>query len=565
MVAQQASEVADVLSQVHCATEAGQWAFGYLAYEAASGLDPHLVTYQEAPLEMPLAWFGIGGPPVQVPIIAANEPGAAERQRQWTPTWTPAGHGERVASIKSRIAAGDTYQCNLTERMAGQVSGDPFTFYRDLALGQGGAYNAYLDLGRWVIASASPELFFERRGPEVELRPMKGTARRGRFLVEDRLLTEQLQTSEKERAENLMIVDLLRNDLSRIAETGTVSVPALFTVERYRTVLQMTSTIVGRLRPGADLVNLFTALFPSGSITGAPKVSSMKIIHSLEKEPRGVYCGAVGFVAPPTAPINSRFSVAIRTAAIDKTSGTAVYGTGGGITWGSDPAEEQSEIVAKTLVLTTRPVSFDLVETMRHTPALGLLNRRRHLQRLADSAEYLGFPCDQAAIEQALDDRLSAGDEAVLDLRLAPDGSLTITLNHQPWTSQPLRLELDHDPVNPLDWRLYHRTTLRYERAARRTRRPGVDDLILLNASGECTETTHGTITVKLDGRWWTPPLSSGCLPGVARAALLAEGKLVERVLRPADLDIAKAIAVVSSAHGWRTAQFRTAIPAHAG
>ena len=398
VVAQQASEVADVLSQVQCATEAGQWAFGYIAYEAASGLDPHLVTYEEAPLKMPLAWFGIGRPPVQVPIIAATEPGAAEPVHvTWAPTWTPAGHGERVASIKSKIAAGDTYQCNLTERMAGQVSGDPFTFYRHLALGQGGAYNAYLDLGRWVIASASPELFFERRGLEVELRPMKGTARRGRFLVEDRLLTERLQTSEKERAENLMIVDLLRNDLSRIAETGTVSVPALFTVERYRTVLQMTSTIVGRLRPGTDLVDLFTALFPSGSITGAPKVSSMKIIHSLEKEPRGVYCGAVGFVAPPTAPINSRFNVAIRTAAIDRTSGTAVYGTGGGITWGSDPAEEQAEIVAKTMVLRTRPISFDLVETMCHLPSIGLVNRRRHLQRLADSAAYLGFPCDQGS------------------------------------------------------------------------------------------------------------------------------------------------------------------------
>ena len=239
--------------------------------------------------------------------------------------------------------------------MAGLVRGDPFGLYRDLALGQRGAHNAYLDLGRFAVASASPELFFERRGDQILLRPMKGTARRGRHLREDEVLAQRLRHSAKEQAENVMIVDLLRNDVARVAETGSVAVPALFTVERYETVLQLTSDVTARLRPGTGLVELFRALFPCGSVTGAPKASSMEVIRSLEPTPRGVYCGAIGLVGPPDAPVRARFNVAIRTAVVDTETGDAVYGTGGGITWDSEPAAEHAEVLTKTAVLVGPP------------------------------------------------------------------------------------------------------------------------------------------------------------------------------------------------------------------
>ena len=274
------------------------------------------------------------------------------------------------------------------------MHGDPFGLYRDLAVGQRGAHNAYLDLGRFAVASASPELFFERTGDQVLLRPMKGTARRGLNLREDEALAHRLRSSSKEQAENVMIVDLLRNDVARVAETGSVTVPALFTVERYETVLQLTSDVSARLRPGTGLVELFRALFPCGSVTGAPKASSMEVIASLEPTPRGVYCGAIGLVGPPSARVRARFSVAIRTAVVDTATGDAVYGTGGGITWDSEPAAEHAEVLAKAAVLSARPRDFELLETMRYEPHRGLRNRDRHLRRLAESAEHLGFRFD---------------------------------------------------------------------------------------------------------------------------------------------------------------------------
>ncbi len=344
-----------MLAEVERATDAGRWAFGYVAYEAAAGLDPQLAVHPSTPMGMPLAWFGICDQPIPVPPLhAGGAAGPGLSSCDWHPTWTREEHAEGVARIRAHIAAGDTFQCNLTVRMAGRATGDPLGLYRDLALGQGGAHNAYLDLGRFVVASASPELFFERRGDHVLLRPMKGTARRGRHRDEDRRLADQLRSSAKERAENVMIVDLMRNDIGRVAEIGSVEVPALFTVERYETVLQLTSDVAARLRPGTGLVELFRALFPCGSVTGAPKASSMEIIRSVEETPRGVYCGAIGLVGPPDAPVRARFNVAIRTAVVDTTTGEAVYGTGGGITWSSEAAAEHEEVLTKAAVLRAR-------------------------------------------------------------------------------------------------------------------------------------------------------------------------------------------------------------------
>jgi para-aminobenzoate synthetase/4-amino-4-deoxychorismate lyase len=299
---------------------------------------------------MPLAWFGICDEPVPVPVVSDTQR-AGPYQAQWYPAWTPTGHAGQVDLIRDHIAAGYTFQCNLTVRMNGHVSGDTYALYRDLVLRQRGAHNAYLDMGRFVIASASPELFFERRGEDVLLRPMKGTSRRGRHPDEDLRLAAELRSSSKECAENIMIVDLMRNDIGRVALTGTVRVPELLTVERYETVLQMTSAVTARLRPGIGLTDLFRVLFPCGSVTGTPKSRSMQIIRSIEPEPRGVYCGAIGLIGPPEALVRARFSVAIRTAVVDTLTGHAVYGVGGGITWQSRAPAEHAEVLTKTAVL----------------------------------------------------------------------------------------------------------------------------------------------------------------------------------------------------------------------
>lgn len=563
LVAERPDQVVGVLAAVERATDSGSWAFGYVAYEAAAGLDPHLAVHRSTPMGVPLVWFGLCDEPTPVPALDAAGPDRPPTPARWRPTWTPAEHARDVARIRERIAAGDTYQCNLTVRMAGRVHGDPFGLYRDLALGQRGAHNAYLDLGRFAVASASPELFFRRTGDQVLLRPMKGTARRGRYLDEDRVLAHRLRSSPKEQAENVMIVDLLRNDVARVAETGSVAVPALFTVERYETVLQLTSDVTARLRPGTGLVELFRALFPCGSVTGAPKASSMAVIRSLEPGPRGVYCGAIGLVGPPGAPVRAGFSVAIRTAVVDTDSGEAVYGTGGGITWDSEPAAEHAEVLAKATVLSAPAREFELLETMRYDPRRGLRNRDRHLRRLAESAEHLGFRFDLPTALDALRSRLSGSDAARVRLRLSRTGAIAVDVEALPATrAGTVLLAVDDEPVDPYERWLHHKTTFREPYDRRRLRRPDVDDVIMVNTRGELTEATRATLAVEVDGTWCTPPPESGCLPGVERARLLDRGVLQERVLRRTDLDAARGLAVISSLRGWRDARLLTSAAA---
>ncbi|MBV8928700.1 MAG: aminodeoxychorismate synthase component I [Mycobacteriaceae bacterium] len=345
LAADRAAEVPDVLDEVDRATAAGAWAFGFVAYEAAPGLDRHLTT--GPPVDgLPLAWFGICAEPTTVPAIQARPP-RRYTAGPWRVAWTSDQHREAVTAVRERIAAGDTYQVNVTTRMAAPVCGDLTGFYADLALAQRGSYNAFLDLGRFVIAGASPELFFEMNNGRLVTRPMKGTAARGQSQAQDAALANALRDSAKDRAENVMIVDLMRNDLAAIAATGTVVVTALCRLETYQTVHQLVSEIGAQLRPGVGLTEVFRALFPSGSVTGAPKIATMRVIAALEPAPRGVYCGAVGVVGPAQA----RFNVAIRTVVVDRSTGTAVYGTGGGITWASDPASEYAELLTKAHLL----------------------------------------------------------------------------------------------------------------------------------------------------------------------------------------------------------------------
>jgi para-aminobenzoate synthetase/4-amino-4-deoxychorismate lyase len=339
-------EVEPVVRAAEAAADQGRWAFGFVAYEAAPAFDPGLAVHPGVE-GLPLAWFGVADEPLVVPPVTPTD-GAAYTAGPWRCEWTREEHRHAVDAVRAHIAEGDTYQVNLTTRLTGPVAGDAAELYADLASAQHGAHNAFLDTGRFAVVSASPELFFSRRGREVAMRPMKGTARRGGTPDEDRRLADELRTSAKERAENVMIVDLVRNDLARIAARAP-RVTRLCAVETYPTVHQLVSSVVAATIPEVGLVDVFRAVFPCGSVTGAPKHRTMEIIRDLEAGPRGVYCGAVGFVAPPGE--ITRFNVPIRTLLVDRERGAGTYGAGGGITWDSRADAEYDELLVKARIL----------------------------------------------------------------------------------------------------------------------------------------------------------------------------------------------------------------------
>ncbi|MDP6775485.1 MAG: aminodeoxychorismate synthase component I, partial [Candidatus Latescibacteria bacterium] len=346
--ASQPEEVVPALQEVIREVGGGRHAAGYLSYEAASGLDPVLTTRASGAL--PLVWFGIFDRREEADPEALDS-GAAYALSEWKPTTSREDYDRSIQRIRAYIEAGDTYQVNHTIRMEAAFSGDPVSFYRDLCRSQRASYCAYLDLGRHKVLSASPELFFSLEEGVLTTRPMKGTRPRGRWESEDLALADQLRSAEKDRAENLMIVDLLRNDLGRVADTGSVSVPALWEVERYETVWQMTSTVTARLKRGVGTSDILRALFPCGSVTGAPKVRTMEIIAELETSPRGVYTGSIGYISPGP---EIAFNVAIRTVWIDTDAGRAEFGVGGGITYDSSESGEYAECMVKARVLTAR-------------------------------------------------------------------------------------------------------------------------------------------------------------------------------------------------------------------
>ena len=322
LVAHDVHDVLGVLEAADAAASSGSWVAGYVGYEAASAFDPALATGRHrGGDEVPPAWFAVFDDLEEAaPLGRVPDARARYRLGPWRADCDVDAYRAKVGRVREHISDGDTYQVNLTARLRSRFDGDPFALYRDLALAQASEYCAYLDTGRFVVASASPELFFEWRGDRITARPMKGTGPRGRWVQEDEAFADRLATSEKDRAENVMIVDLVRNDIGRIARWGSVRVDELFSAERYETLWQLTSTVSAAPRPGTRLADVFGALFPSGSVTGAPKRRTMELIAALEDAPRGVYCGAIGLLAPPGSPWRARFSVAIRTAVVDRES-----------------------------------------------------------------------------------------------------------------------------------------------------------------------------------------------------------------------------------------------------
>ncbi len=555
-------EVAATIEAAGAAAARGMWAAGFVAFDAAPGLDPDLAVRERPPGDafeaLPLVWFALFEDKQDVPALepVAVEPPPAPSP--WRPSVERPAYDDAIARIRELIAAGQTYQVNHTLRMRARLAGDERGFYRDLVLAQRGGFGAYLNLGRYRVLSASPELFFRRDGDRVTTRPMKGTIARGRWLAEDGSAAERLVSSDKDRAENAMIVDLVRNDLGRVAVPGSVRVTRMFDAERYETVWQLTSTVEADLRPGTPLLQVFGALFPSGSVTGAPKVRTMRIIRDLEDSPRGMYCGAIGYLAPAgSGEPNANFSVAIRTVLVDSSTGAAEYGVGGGITFDSSAAGEYEEVLAKARVLTTARPAFDLFETIRHEPGEGPQHLAEHLERLGSSASYFGFRFEPetavAAMKRAAADRNGA---FVIRLTLSRDGSVKAEVRELPPAPDgPVRLALDDEPVDPEDIWLFHKTTRRQPYERRREERPEVDDVILVNTRGEVTESTIANLAVRIEGRWVTPPLDAGLLAGTYRQELLREGSLIERPIRISELLEAEEVALVSSVRGWRPAE----------
>ncbi len=548
-VAHQLDDVSDVIRRAESEARAGRWVAGFVSYEAAPAFDRRLAVRPVSP-GLPPAWFAGFRDAISEPAA----PGGEYRVGPWRPEVSEARYGRHVDTIREFIRIGDTYQANYTFRLRGRVSGDLRSLYTDLLGAQGGGYHAFLETGKHTVVSASPELFFRWDGRRIESRPMKGTMARGRWEQEDSRFRERLLASGKDRAENVMIVDLLRNDLGRVARFGSVQVERLFELERFETVWQMTSTVAAETRPGVGLFDIFAAMFPCGSVTGAPKVRTMEILESLEASPRGVYCGAIGLLAPPgSGRSRAEFSVAIRTLVADTRSGEAEYGVGGGVVYESTAAREYEEAMVKARVLSRRRTPVTLLETMRWEPGRGVWLRDRHLNRLRSSARYLGVILREVEISDLLDG-LSGDEPLRVRLLVSGDGSASIDISPLATGSLVVGLAIDDRPIDRTDYLRYHKTTRReaYEQAA--ARHPAADDVVLVNELGEAVETTIANLVVRRDGAWVTPPIDSGCLPGAYREELIDRGTLRERSVSVADLMVADEVAVINSVRGWRTA-----------
>jgi para-aminobenzoate synthetase/4-amino-4-deoxychorismate lyase len=541
-------EVLPALQRMRAATEQGAWAAGFIAYEAAPAFDVALSTHP--PADFPLVWFGIYPEPESTGQPHSDEAFAVSN---WTSTVTEAEHAAAIAHIKDHIARGLTYQVNYTYRLRAPFRGEPRALFAQLAEAQRTPYAAVVDTGRFALCSASPEVFFTLDDGTLLSRPMKGTAARGHTLASDEAQARWLHHSEKNRAENVMIVDMIRNDIGRVAEMGSVRVPTLFDVERYPTVWQMTSTVTGRTHQ--SLPEIMAALFPCASITGAPKRSTMRLIRELETTPRRAYTGAIGFVTPER---RAQFNVAIRTVIVDRERGEAEYGVGSGIVWDSDTADEWAECQIKARVLRQKPVEFKLLESLLWEPLKGYWLLDRHLQRLRDSATYFQFVLNTEAVRVRLADFAQTLPPAPHKVRLLVERHGGIDCEAAPLTAgalTPVRLQLAPGPVQSNDIHLYHKTTQRTTYAAARAARPDADDVVLWNERGEITETCTANIGVRLDGEWFTPPVASGLLAGTYRAELLEAGVLRERVIPCHWLSQAEQIAVINSVRGWRVAR----------
>jgi len=540
LTANRPDEIIPLLRQTEACAKAGSWAVGMVGYEAAPAFDRALQVHP-AKTDLPLAAFAIFDLPDATPT---SDPGAAFACGRWQEEIEWAAYERMIQSIREDIGAGRFYQTNFTTRLRANFEGDAHAIFQALRLAQPDSYALFLDFQAWQLCSVSPELFFawDPVTGVLTTRPMKGTAPAG----SDPEVAEKLHLSAKNRAENLMIVDLLRNDIGRIARVGSVQVSDLFAVQKLPTVFQMTSTVRGVTRENIELADIFAALFPCGSVTGAPKIAAMSAIAGYEASPRGAYCGALGVVMPGGEAL---FSVGIRTLTIARNR--AECGIGGGIIWDSTAADEFAEIRIKRRFLLRASASFELLETMRLENGEYFL-LRYHLDRLQRSAEHFGFVLDMAALRRALNDLAERHPKAIQRVRLLISRSGAIQLTTAPLEPNPaaIRVLLADRPIRRDDEFLRHKTTERAVYDSFVPTQPDIFDTLLFNELGEITEFTRGNVMAEIAGQWLTPPASCGLLPGTLRAHMLAEGALTEGVITLDDLARASNIRFINSLRG---------------
>lgn len=551
-------DVPAALDAMAVANADGHYLAGFLAYELGYVVEPKLRPLLPTHRELPLIWMGVFPRCREVP--AENGPPLTPGVRSYAVDGLSLSIGRDAYlsafdRVKDYIAAGDVYQINLTFKHRFCFSGDPVAFYNDLRREQKVAHAALIGGEDFHVLSLSPELFLQTRGGDASMRPMKGTAPRGRTLEEDRDVKARLAADEKSRAENLMILDLMRNDLGRLAEVGTVAVTDMFRIETFRSLHQMTSGVSARLRPDIGLPDLIRSIFPCGSVTGAPKIRAMEIIRELETEPRGVYTGAVGMIAPNG---DVDLNVAIRTIMLDD-DGQGELGIGSGIVFDSDGPAEFAESLLKADFMTGRDEPFELIETMRWDRDGGYYLLEEHLERLSESAAYFGYVCDVDAVRRTLDGVADALTGPCYRVRLTLDeygrADVTSAVIDPPSSEARTRYVIAEEATDSTDRFLFHKTTRRqfYDGTRERlVRETGCDEALFVNEKGELTEGSYTNLFIERDGRLLTPPLACGVLNGTLRRALLADPDraIDETVLTPKDLETADRVYLGNSVRG---------------
>ena len=526
------SEVADLLAQVESYQEQGYYVVGYVSYEAAPAFEEKLAVHKAPLLAEYLLYFTVHDRVETSPIPLTYD--EVDLPSNWQEVTSAEDYEKAIAQIHHHLRQGDTYQVNYTVQLKQDLSANPFAIYNRMVVEQEAGYNAYVEHDEMAVISMSPELFFEQNNRELTTRPMKGTTQRGVTDQEDLAQASWLEQDPKNRSENMMIVDLLRNDMNRISEVGSEHVERLCQVEQYSTVWQMTSTIKSQLRPDVDLVEIFRSLFPCGSITGAPKIATMEIIKDLEPQPRGVYCGTIALLLPNGRRI---FNVAIRTIQLHK--GQAIYGVGGGITWDSTWESEYHEVHQKAAVLYRKQARFKLITTGKINQKQ-LLFENQHLGRLTKASRYFSYPFNPEDLRQKIEEECQACDSHQdYRLRIILSKSGEIELSRQllaPLSPSFCKAKLCLQEADLNQAFTYFKTT----------HRPHLNldkqEIIYHNAAGELLETSIGNLVLKINGKLYTPPIRLGILPGIYRQHLLETGQVEEKVLTVPDLEQAETI-----------------------
>ena len=534
------AEVTALLAQVENYQEQGYYVVGYVSYEAAPAFEEKLAVHPAPLLGEYLLYFTVHDSVEKSSIPLTYD--EVDMPSNWQEVASKKEYEKAIAQIHHHLRQGDTYQVNYTVQLKQDLSANPFAIYNRMVVEQEAGYNAYVEHDEMAVISMSPELFFEQNDRELITRPMKGTTKRGLTDQEDLDQAAWLEQDPKNRSENMMIVDLLRNDMNRLSEVGSEHVERLCQVEQYSTVWQMTSTIKSQVRSDVDLVDIFRSLFPCGSITGAPKIATMEIIKNLEPQARGVYCGTIGLLLPNGRRI---FNVAIRTIQLHK--GQAIYGVGGGITWDSTWESEYREVHQKAAVLYRKQVPFQLMTTGKISQK-HLLFKEEHIERLRKASRYFAYPFNPEYLRQRIDAECqTCHEEKDYRLKISISKSGDIDFYRQeliPLSLAFCQAQLCLQETSLQTPFIYFKTTYRPHLTI------GKQEKIYHNEKGELLETSIGNLVLQIAGKLYTPPINLGILPGIYRQHLLEIGQVEEKVLTLEELAQAEAIYACNAVRG---------------